>query len=337
MDVKCGDAIVVASAQWCVESFSFCAVKRKMALLQQQRVRFSKNVDVASLYAVFPVFAAGMNGTVHIGQHKDRKTLHAVKIVRKVVPMRSLSRQCRLIATEYESWSTVTGKSQYIVRLDDVYDDSATRTFVAELCTGGSLGDLLKMKKTLTLDATRAIARNVVRALDACACDGIAHCDVKPANLMFSGTQTAEDVRLVDFGSARIRSAIGTPSWAATTHRMFTPAYAAPELFYDGSVAASTDMWSVGVLAYQALTGKWPFHTTTQQIRRPQDLDRRIDLHAVADDPIAKSFFEAALHQDPKRRLTPKIALQHPWLAMQRVEYLLSSGVEPSSSPAASS
>jgi eukaryotic-like serine/threonine-protein kinase len=308
-----------------------------MALLQHQRVRFSKNVDVGSLYEVFPSFAAGMNGTVHVGQHKERKTLHAVKIVQKVVPMRSLNRQCRLIATEHESWSAVTGKSPYVARLDDVFDDCTTRTFVLELCTGGSLGDLLTLEKTLSRDATRAMTRNVVCALDVCMCEGIAHCDVKPANLMFSATtQTAEDVRLVDFGSARVRAAVGTSSWAATAQRMFTPAYAAPELFYDGSVAASTDMWSVGVLAYQALTGKWPFHTTTQPIRRPQDLDRRIDLHMVADDPIATSFFEAALHQDPKRRLTPKIALQHPWLAMQRDEYLLSSGVEPSS-PTASS
>jgi serine/threonine protein kinase len=85
------------------------------------------------------------------------------------------------------------------------------------------------------------------------------HRDVKPHNVMLT---TSGEVRLIDFGVAR-DAAVNVTAITSTGHTVGTPQYMAPEQFNGGRVDARADIYSLGVLLFEATTGRLPFHGDT--------------------------------------------------------------------------
>jgi len=144
----------------------------------------------------------------------------------------------------------------HIVPIYDVGESDGLAYFVMAIVTGGNLASLLAREPRQQIDATRRLLREICDALAYAHQRGVVHRDVKPDNILLD----AESGRAVvtDFGIARAMEAGGRLT--ATGIAVGTPAYMSPEQAVgEREVDGRSDIYSLGVLAYQMLTGRVPF------------------------------------------------------------------------------
>jgi len=128
------------------------------------------------------------------------------------------------------------------------------RWYAMEYINGGSLQDILKKRKRLTWDQTIKVGRQLTAALEHAHNAGIIHRDLKPGNLFIS---KAGHIKLGDFGIARDTEATALTAAGKTVG---TYAYMAPEQIHgNAAITGKTDLYAVGCLLYELLTGETPF------------------------------------------------------------------------------
>ena len=153
-----------------------------------------------------------------------------------------------------------------IVKLRHIDSDAI---LVMDYVDGASLHDLLRRGRQLTLAEAREIVRGVA---DAVACahgrepDCVLHLDVKPSNILIatpSGGITRQQVKVVDFGLAQVLP-LATRTARVAAQEMGSVHYMAPEQF-EHVAARASDVYSIGAVYYQLLTGRLPFEGATAQ------------------------------------------------------------------------
>jgi predicted Ser/Thr protein kinase len=181
-----------------------------------------------------------------------------------------------------------------IVTVYDVVTDEGAPWIVMELVDGRSLAETIAEQGLLTERRTAEIGLQVLDALRAAHREGIAHRDVKPANILLE----EERVVLTDFGIAAIDDATAL---TATGQMVGSPAYLAPERINGQPATAAADMWSLGVTLYTAATGRSPFQREDTQATLAAILHHRPETPAHAGRlwPVIKGL----LDKDPVRRL----------------------------------
>ena len=163
---------------------------------------------------------------------------------------------------------------------------------VMELVNGQPLSALLEPGHPLDPDATRDLLAQAADALGAAHAAGIVHRDVKPANLLVTPDRT---VKITDFGIARAAEGM---SLTETGQVMGTPQYLSPEQAQGGTATPASDVYSLGVVAFECLAGHRPYvaetavATALAHLREPvPELpdDVPADLSAVVRRAMAKS------------------------------------------------
>jgi len=157
-------------------------------------------------------------------------------------------------------------------------DEAIPAYIVMELLQGETLGALLKRELKLTPRRAVRILREVCAGVGAAHAHGIVHRDLKPDNIIVLGFKSDhpaigdedEDSRLsvkvVDFGIAKLRDMTGEGSDATLTHvgtMLGTPSYMSPEQCRGEHLDARADVYSLGAIAYELLTGRTPFTAPT--------------------------------------------------------------------------
>lgn len=143
-----------------------------------------------------------------------------------------------------------------IVTIYDIGTYEDTPYIVMELIEGKSLGDLLEDNQTFDIKQTLRIMMQLAKALDYAHSKGIVHRDVKPDNIMF--LPDGETVKLTDFGIAhRDDSAANEKTQAGTL--LGTPRYMSPEQALGEKLDGRSDLFSLGVLLYEMITGEKAF------------------------------------------------------------------------------
>ena len=173
-----------------------------------------------------------------------------------------------------------------IVHLFDCGRTKDGQLFIAtELVEGRDVAERLAGKQPLPQQEALSIAVGVCEALDHAHQRGVIHRDIKPANVMLD---TVGRVKITDFGLARIMQA-AVPRERQTTTLLGTPRFTAPEaMALDSEVDGRADIFSVGVLLYQMLTGEVPRGLAPPPSELMPRLDRRLDgivAKAMAESP----------------------------------------------------
>ena len=153
-----------------------------------------------------------------------------------------------------------------IIHVNDFIRDGDTMYIVMEYVQGIDLYDLLQLTPQLPVEVAAIIALQVARALDYAHFRGLVHRDIKPANIMIS---RRGDVKLMDFGIARDES---LTDLTESGTGVGTPSYMSPEQILGDKLDFRSDIFSLGIVIYQCLTGAKPFveddtRTVMQKIR----------------------------------------------------------------------
>lgn len=144
----------------------------------------------------------------------------------------------------------------HIVTVHDYVEDDGLACLVMELVDGPALAKLLA-RGPLSADQAEEVLVQLASALAVAHASSIIHRDIKPANVLIS---EAGGAQLTDFGIAR---SIGTFSHTLTGQVLGTAHYLSPEQALGQSLEAPTDIYGLGVLAHEMLTGEKPFHKPT--------------------------------------------------------------------------
>ena len=143
-----------------------------------------------------------------------------------------------------------------IVTVFDVGDTNNSPYILMELLSGDDLGQLLEKRKTFTVKDTLIIALQLAKALHYAHKEGVIHRDIKPDNIMI--LDDAQSIKVADFGIARINEAEEAQKTQVGSV-LGTPRYMSPEQALGQDVDGRTDLYSVGVILYEMLTGEKAF------------------------------------------------------------------------------
>ncbi|XP_051888172.1 LOW QUALITY PROTEIN: serine/threonine-protein kinase ULK1 [Pristis pectinata] len=189
---------------------------------------------------------------------------HDCEVAIKCINKKNLIKSQTLLGKEIKILKEL--KHDNIVALYDFQEMANSVYLVMEYCNGGDLADYLQSKGTLSEDTIRLFLQQIVGAMKMLHSKGVIHRDLKPQNILLSHSGGRKSnpsnirIKIADFGFARY---LQSNMLAATL--CGSPMYMAPEVIMSQNYDAKADLWSIGTIVYQCLTGKAPFQANSPQ------------------------------------------------------------------------
>jgi outer membrane protein assembly factor BamB len=247
-------------------------------------------------YELFEALGRGGFGTVYRAQDTILEVERAVKVLHPALVadpefLQRFAREAKLAARlEHPN----------IVPVYDLVEEQGMFLLVLKYMPGGSLKELLAKSGGLPYPRVVQILAQAAAGLDFAHEQKIVHRDIKPANVLFEANGTA---RISDFGFARALD--GSASLSASGGMVGTPAYMAPEIWRNKPAGPATDVYSLGCMAYEMLTGQALFSgDSPADIMTKHVLDgaQFTETWPESTPDGVQAVLEKALERDPAKR-----------------------------------
>ena len=212
-------------------------------------------------YQAVTLLDKGSMGTVYLARHVEKPEVVVVKVIHPEVAREASFRQ--FFQSEIDSLRRLQHPC-VVGLLDASIEEAAGPCLVMEFIPGVTLEKLLHRHRSLGIDQVRRLLIPLCRALTAGHALGIIHRDLKPANLMVTDPDTSrESLKVMDFGLAQLNVkphiSLDRLRGATTESAYGTPIYIAPDALRGDKVDHRSDIYSLGVVLFELLTGAPPF------------------------------------------------------------------------------
>lgn len=211
-------------------------------------------------YKILKQIGAGGMGAVYLAERADISQRVALKIIRRAAHSDAILRRFR---REQEILAAL--EHPFIARLLDVGVSSAGVPFLTMEYVEGEDLTAYANRRNLSVNERLILFRKVCEAVSYAHTRLVVHRDLKPSNILI--TKDGEP-KLLDFGISKLTSETETAEQTGTVTSlgMLTPNYASPEQFRGETVSTATDVYSLGVILYELLTGALPYDVSNRRI-----------------------------------------------------------------------
>jgi serine/threonine protein kinase len=209
-------------------------------------------------YEIVSLLGHGGMGSVYLARHKELKTQVAVKVLHRFL----VNTPSALERFKKEARAAHTLSSKNLVSVLDYGVLSDGQPYLTmHFIDGMNLAEYLKKNGPLSIADTFAIARQVAAALEEAHSKNIVHRDIKPSNILIEGNTIKDgSIRVVDFGISKGMTGGENTQQVTHTGQVFgSPFYMSPEQCKGENVDFRTDLYSLGCVIFECLTGSLPF------------------------------------------------------------------------------
>jgi len=259
--------------------------------------RFAPGAIVAERYRIVALLGRGGMGEVYRAEDLKLSQVLAIKFLPE-----ALSKDASALA-RFHSEVRVARQVSHpnVCRVFDIGDADGVPFLTMEYIDGEDLSSLVRRIGRLPQDKAVEVSRQICAGLAAAHERGVIHRDLKPSNVMLDGAGKA---RITDFGLAGIAANI-----QGAEVRAGTPAYMAPEQLLGREVTTRSDIFSLGLVMYEVLTGKRAYDATTvPELMKARQSGTLTNPSALVRDldPLTERVILRCLETDPaKRPATP--------------------------------
>lgn len=272
-------------------------LKARKGLLSETEEKHSKTVKLNEFQKVKKL-GNGSFGTVYLIRHRYTDELFALKTTDREINIKG---RTKYAIAECEILKSVNSK--FIVKLYWAIATNSHLHLILEFCPGCDLSKILEIKHVLSESETRFVLASIILALKHLHLKNIVCRDLKPANILISQLGY---FKLCDFGLSQNR----VEGEKMNAKLVGSPSYLSPEGIISNKVGKSADIWALGVVAFQLLSGDLPFQGTDYNTLYDQILKKDINYPAHISH-VAKNFLQFLLNRDPKTRPTIDQVMSH--------------------------
>ena len=272
----------------------------------KRKVSIYSGADVKKNYELIYVLGTGAFGKVRL--YRDRtnnELLYAIKTLKKEGISKT---QYELIQSEINILSKLDHPN--VVKYFGTFEDDFYLHIMMEYLQGHDLFKIITLKDYTKIEEKdmSQIIYKLFKTLIFLHTKNIVHRDIKPENILFSNKKDYSTLRIIDFGLAT--------QTVKDTKSVGTPYYMSPELI-DGISVPKSDVWSVGVIMYQMLTGKFPFNSSGDKNNLLDNIKKNPyntkNLEEVEYSDEVKDLIAKILVKDYNKRLSSEECIKHPW------------------------
>ncbi len=257
---------------------------------------------VGERYEAIEQIAEGGMGTLWRARHTELGVDVALKLI---APRAVNSSSLKRFKREAQAAARLRGPN--VVQVFDFGVHQGQPYLAMELLRGEDLAALIKREGKLPLERCSKIVAGVAKGLELAHGASIVHRDLKPANIFLERVGDDEVVKILDFGVAKDLHSESDAGSTSQGGAVGSPSYMSPEQVWAEQVDQRTDVWAMGVVTFEMLTGENPFADETlakvfeRIVRHPLPVASQLDSRLT---PAIDLFFEHALARSPTERIT---------------------------------
>ncbi|MGK3969489.1 protein kinase [Sorangium sp. So ce118] len=256
-------------------------------------------------YRLIRPVGQGAQASVWVAEHLALSTHVAVKLIDPELAKQEDARE----RFRREATAAAQLRSAHVVQILDHGIEGEQPFIVMELLEGEDLFERLARRRRLSLQETSKVVTQVARALTRAHGAGIVHRDLKPENFFICANEDDEVVKILDFGIAKVKGQGKRAAQRTTVGTLMgTPHYMSPEQVKGlREVDFRADLWALGVIAYQCVTGELPFDSegvgdllikiSVGEIPVPSRVNPELP-------PTFDAWFARACDREPERRFS---------------------------------
>jgi calcium/calmodulin-dependent protein kinase I len=266
-----------------------------------------KKMPFRKIYQLNAKLKSGSFATVCAGTHRETRKQYAIKCVhrRKLSPNDDVA-----IFSEVNILASLD--HERICSIIDFFIEDECYFIVMPLMQGGDVFDRIGNMKKFDESIARNMVFEMLKAIAYLHENDLAHCDLKPKNLLLQQKDDDSSVMLADFGFAR---KVYSPN--SLTKQCGTPYFVAPEILLRKGYDTKADLWSVGVIMYSIMSGGVPFTGKNHKELFKAIIDGSYDFDSESWEGVsedAKDLISKLLIKDPRQRFSATDSLRHAWI-----------------------